>query len=99
MDIPSPDPAWSRLDAWLEELSSLLDLTLAEPGLPGGHPFELGGFLPFFWSASVSDADALHAYLVTFVREQPSAVPGARVYPKDYIVRAWCVRGGQGGHP
>jgi hypothetical protein len=85
----------------VEELSSLLDLVPAStaPGLPSGHPFDLRDSSPVFWSASVDDLDAIHAYGVTFVGEDATTVPGVRVFPKDYHLRAWCVRGGQGEHP
>ena len=85
----------------VEELSSLLDLASlsADPGLPSGHPFELRETSPVFWSASVDDFDASQAYAVIFVAENPTAVPGARVFPKNFKLRAWCVRGGQGEHP
>jgi uncharacterized protein DUF1566 len=84
----------------VEELSSLLDVTTASTaGLPAGHPFDLREGSRPFWSASVSDAEALQAYVVTFVGEQGNVLPGVRVYPKDYLLRAWCVRGGQGDHP
>jgi Protein of unknown function (DUF1566) len=86
----------------IEELSSLLDLsspTAVSPGLPTGHPFDLREGSPYFWSASVDDMNATFAYAVTFVGEQPSVVPGARVFPKEFKLRAWCVRGGQGDHP
>ena len=85
----------------VEELSSLLDLTLpfSASGLPMGHPFDLREASPVFWSASVDDFDPSHAYGVTFVGEQPDAVPGARVFPQNFKLRAWCVRGGQGNHP
>jgi hypothetical protein len=85
----------------VEELSSLLDLSPAssDPGLPGGHPFDLREITPVFWSASVDDYDAVgHAYAVTFVGEQPDTVPGVRVFPKNFHLRAWCVRGGQSDH-
>jgi hypothetical protein len=84
----------------VEELSSLLDLSPASaPGLPTGHPFDLRATTPVFWSASVDDFDASHAYAVVFVGEDPTTVPGVRVFPKDYKLRLWCVRGGQGDHP
>jgi hypothetical protein len=85
----------------VEELSSLLDLTptSSDPGLPSGHPFGLRETTPVFWSASVDDFDANHAYAVNFVGEQLNVVPGVRVFPKNFKLRAWCVRGGQGEHP
>jgi hypothetical protein len=85
----------------VEELSSLLDLSPAPvgPGLPGGHPFDLHESTPVFWSASVDDSDATFGYAVVFVGEQPDTVPGVRVFPKNFRLRAWCVRGGQGDHP
>jgi hypothetical protein len=67
--------------------------------LPNGHPFDLRDGGPHFWSASVYVPDATSAYAVAFLAEQPAAVPGARVYPKDFKLRVWCVRGGQGGRP
>lgn len=83
----------------IEELSSLLDLSTVGPGLPSGHPFDLRVDIFHFWSASANDADATAAYAVAFVGEQASSVPGARVFPKDFKLRAWCVRGGQGDRP
>ena len=85
----------------VEELSSLIDLSPPPigPGLPSGHPFDLRGTTPVFWSASVDDADATSGYAVVFVGEQPDLVPGVRVFPKNFFLRAWCVRGGQGDHP
>ena len=86
----------------IEELSSLLDLsstTAVSLGLPTGHPFDLRDGSPYFWSASVDDFDAADAYAVTFVGEQSTVVPGARVFPTGFKLRAWCVRGGQGDHP
>jgi hypothetical protein len=82
----------------IEELSSLLDLSSATigPGLPGGHPFDLRDGGPHFWSASDDETDAAGAYAVAFVGEQATVVPGARVFPKYFKLRAWCVRGGQG---
>jgi hypothetical protein len=85
----------------VEELSSLLDLLPgpAAPGLPSGHPFDLRATTPIFWSASVHDIDPSQAYAVMFVGEDPTTVPGVRVFPKNFKLRAWCVRGGQGDHP
>jgi hypothetical protein len=84
----------------VEELSSLLDLSPGSvPGLPAGHPFDLRDATPVFWSATGDDADASLAFAVVFVGEDPTTVPGVRVFPKDYKLRLWCVRGGQGGHP
>jgi len=36
---------------------------------------------------------------IVFVFESPALVPGVRVFPKDFKLRLWCVRGGQGDHP
>jgi hypothetical protein len=83
----------------VEELSSLLDLASSDPGLPSGHPFDLRETTPVFWSASVDDFDASQAYAVMFVGETPTTVPGVRVFPKNFKLRAWCVRGGPGEHP
>ena len=83
----------------VDELSSLLDLASSDPGLPSGHPFDLRETTPVFWSASVDDFDASQAYAVMFVGETPTTVPGVRVFPKNFKLRAWCVRGGPGEHP
>ena len=85
----------------VEELSSLLDLSPATigPGLPSGHPFDLREGAFHFWSASTDDMDATFAYAVAFVGEQVNVVPGVRVFPKDFKLRLWCVRGGQGERP
>jgi hypothetical protein len=85
----------------VEELSSVLALSPPPvgPGLPSGHPFDLRETSPVFWSASVDDFDASQAYAVTLVGEQPNVVPGVRTFPKNFHLRAWCVRGGQGDHP
>jgi hypothetical protein len=83
------------------ELSSLLDLSPATigPGLPSGHPFDLREGSFHFWSASTDDLDATFAYAVAFVGEQADVFPGTRVFPKNFKLRIWCVRGGQGDHP
>lgn len=85
----------------VEELSSLLDLSPgpSDPGLPPGHPFDLRNASPFFWSSSVDDFDPTRAYAVTVIGETAELVPGVRVFPKDFRLRVWCVRGGQGDHP
>lgn len=85
----------------IEELASLLDLSSATigPGLPSGHPFDLREGAFHFWSASVYDFDATFAYAVAFVGEQADVFPGTRTFPKEFKLRVWCVRGGQGDHP
>jgi hypothetical protein len=69
------------------------------PRRRGRHRSGRRGVAPVFWSASVDDFDARQAYAVMFVGENPSAVPGARVFPENFKLRAWCVRGGPGEHP
>jgi hypothetical protein len=43
--------------------------------------------------------NAVRPYAVTFVPELPEWVPAVRVFPKNFKLRLWCVRGGQGDHP
>jgi hypothetical protein len=76
-----------------QELSSLVDPSVASPGLalPPGHPFtnvELGAL---YWSATKADDDFETAYSVGFngERNMETAKKGTR------LSRAWCVRGGQ----
>ena len=64
-----------------------------------GHPFDLREGSFHFWSASADDLDATFAYAVGFVSEQANVFPGTRVFPKNFKLRVWCVRGGQGEHP
>ncbi|WP_326543152.1 Lcl C-terminal domain-containing protein [Pseudorhodoferax sp.] len=70
------------------ELTSLMDPTQATPGLPAGHPFDLGGSLSF-WSATRYFPERFPAAYRTV---SSSGVFGAA----DGLIpiAVWCVRGG-----
>lgn len=71
-----------------EQLASLIDPLNNNPALPTGHPF-LNVQSADFWSASTHVTDPSAAWDVRF--------GNGNIGPsnKIFILRAWCVRGGQ----
>jgi hypothetical protein len=79
----------------IQELSSLVDPTVAAPALPIGHPFsnvKSAGQI-FYWSATSYAPDPTNAWLVTF------DIGGLGIAGKTFSHNVWCVRGGQGVDP
>jgi len=78
----------------LQELSSILDPSIAIPGLAlsSGHPF-MHVQLGWYWSTTINIENSSNAYAVRLV--------GADTGPmnKSSSIYAWCVRGGQGVNP
>ena len=75
----------------LQELASLVDPTVGDPGpfLPPGHPFT--NLSPFeYWSATTSAGNSSLAYTVTFRLGGLTAG-----FSKTSDQQVWCVRGGQ----
>lgn len=78
----------------LQELSSLVDPSVAPPILPAGHPFpsDISGQ---FWSASSSVLYPTSAWVINFSLYNPQGLLD-KLNPN---VPAWCVRSGQGVDP
>jgi hypothetical protein len=72
-----------------EELLTLVDPTHADPSLPAGHPFNLGG-IPnlMFWTQTDHPSNADAAMLVDFSGGVSKALQKSFTTP-----RHWCVRG------
>ena len=82
----------------IQELSSLLDPTQAEPALPSGHPFQnvQFGAPDFYWSATFTSTLPVgnFAWGLSF---GPGRVDG--IFTRSALtigLFSWCVRGGQG---
>lgn len=78
----------------LQELASLVDLTVPFPGptLPAGHPFT--NVQPsVYWSATTSDTGTGIAWVVIF----SDGFPGS--FGESSTLDVWCVRGGHGVDP
>jgi hypothetical protein len=84
----------------IDELMTLVDPAKVGPGavLPTGHPFNLSGTGPFFWSTSLSPINGTDTrYLASLI--PPFAGPGGTVAGQiNTNWGYWCVRGG-GGQP
>ena len=78
----------------LQELSSLVDLSVSAPGptLPSGHPFS-NVQSNFYWSATTYAAGAGGAWDVNF------GGGFVNIGDKSLDGDVWCVRGGQGVDP
>jgi hypothetical protein len=72
----------------VEELSSLMDPSQPNPGLPPGNPFR-GITHVGFWTATTIENDASRAYVVDPV---DGSLGG--VLKSNTSQRVWCVRGG-----
>ena len=77
----------------LQELASLVDPTVAPPGLrlPAGHPFQNVRWT-HYWSATESAADAGNAWFVIFRTAEGEGFVDH--HPKSIDDGVWCVRGG-----
>jgi hypothetical protein len=73
----------------IEELSSLLDPSRADPALPAGHPFAIANAA--YWSATTSSTNPSNAFFVSFL-----FFGNTGSVSKATLQRRWCVRGGQG---
>jgi hypothetical protein len=75
-----------------EELSSLVDITQANPALPAGHPFGnvKFGSSDYYWTATTYPSNSAQAYTVWF------GMSGSPLAPKVQSHGGWCVRGGTG---
>ncbi len=93
--VTCPNRATGNRKGWrlptVEELASLVDLSVAYPGptLPSGHPFTNVGSL-FYWSVTTDLSYTTNAWYVDF---SEGVVAGCNKASGLYV---WCVRGGQG---
>jgi len=72
----------------IEQLASLLDMSVDSPKLPEGHPF-LGVLPHAYWSATTDASNGNLALSVGFNRGLVFS------FDKTALRRVWCVRGGQ----
>ena len=73
----------------LQELTSLIDTSQADPSLPSAHPFS-NVANTFYWTATTYGPNTSFAWVLDL--SDHSAFDGSKVS----VLRAWCVRGGSG---
>ena len=84
----------------LQELASLVDVTMVNPALPIGHPF-VGVQSANYWSATTFDNGVGNSAWVVDFGDNTGKFQGAvsAVSKNRDDVFGWCVRGGQGVDP
>ena len=73
----------------IQELASLVDITVSNPSLPIGHPFT-NVQPPSYWSATASLASPSDAWALYFNQGD------VLTYAKTSTYHVWCVRAGHG---
>lgn len=76
----------------VQELLSVVDRSMANPALPSGHPFSVQSSV--YWSATIYAGDPTDALVVNFGDGHVTNIAKSSFPP--ILLRAWCVRGGQG---
>lgn len=84
----------------IDELATLLDVsvTYPSPSLPSGHPFNLGGGAPEFWTTNRFGGGSARE-IVAFLGGGVGLPGGVTLDDTSALWRVWCVRGGNGHHP
>ena len=86
----------------IQELASLVDLSVSAPALPSGHPFtnvQADNLTDNYWSATTIALVTTYAWGVNFYLGIVADFNGPGDLSKDGHNYVWCVRGGQGLDP